>query len=127
MWIGPYHLKRAIPLLAAFSLVLHALLLGSFASNAHAHAAMPPAQAHVDCPEHDSAQAPADHQQKHDLRFCCILCGKLGTVVGPTPGVASLPALRLIVSTITFDHDGPALGRATSVLPVGARAPPRLV
>ncbi|WP_371826798.1 DUF2946 family protein [Microvirga sp. VF16] len=126
MHLGPYLLRKVISLTAALSLVLHALLLASAVSpKPRTQAAASLIHVHAGSPDHDRGPAPADNQQNsHDLRFCCILCSKLGTAIGPSPVPLSLPVLRLVASTIRFAQDHQTLSRVASVLPVGARAPP---
>ncbi|CAI9405767.1 hypothetical protein ANOBCDAF_01305 [Pleomorphomonas sp. T1.2MG-36] len=73
----------------------------------------------------------ADHGDRHETppgkAGCdwCMLCGKLGTAVGPLDRVAGIPqraALPMAVITPTADpgHSTPPPQRG----PVGARAPP---
>jgi hypothetical protein len=125
---GLEHLLRAIPLIAAFSLVLHALLAGSgIASMPQVRTALPALHAQVDCHQHDGASEPADHHRsEHHPGFCCILCGKLGTIVGPPPILLAILKPQPIVSVITFGREQAGSVADTSLLPVGARAPPRL-
>jgi hypothetical protein len=121
---GPNHTKKAIPLLAAFSLVLHTLLLGAAASS------MPGLRKAVSstaiaCPEHAGSHGQGDHGQKNrDHRICCILCGKIGPGFGPLPAAFSLAVPLPTVVTADFGQSHPDPQDAGSVLPVGARAPP---
>jgi hypothetical protein len=135
---GPGCSRRAIALVAALSLVVQVLLLGSgVASMRAAGAAMPsadgqlthgrPAHVHPDCPDHDGTPDPVDHQQgEHHRGFCCILCGKVEAFPGALPAVLSILAPARAVSTVEFGRERRASGGTASVFPVGARAPPRL-
>jgi hypothetical protein len=109
-----------------FSLVLHALLLGSAAPSMQGLQTAAPFRVTIDCPEHNNAPTPADHSHlKHDRSLCCILCGKLGTTIGLAPVALALPILRpVVLGVISFSQDRQASDKAASVLPVGARAPP---
>lgn len=121
---GPHHSRKAIPLLAAFSLLLKVLMLGSVVPSTlvpQATAAHPM----VDCPEHDDVSDPADHSHgKRARSFCCIPCDKIGTGAGPTPVAHFLPVPQPLVLGIDFGRDRQVSDGHVSVLLVGARAPP---
>lgn len=124
MWPGPNHTKKAIPLLAALSLVLNTLLLGLAASSMPGLRTAVSSTA-IDCPEHTGDHSQGDHGHKNrDHRTCCILCGKFGSGIGPLPAVFSLtvPLPRLVSADFGQSHPDPQ--EAGSLLPVGARAPP---
>src|SRR5688500_11769887 len=122
-------LRKALSFIAAFSLGVQALLLGLgiVSAGAARTAMLPAALVQFDCPDHEGGSEPADHQEgAHHRGFCCILCSKFGTILGPVP--TSLPDLTptCAFSTIRFAHGQSALGGTSSVFPVGARAPPHL-
>lgn len=123
---GPNHTRKAIPLLAALSLVLHTLLPGVAAVSRPA-LPMAATAAEIDCIEHAGPHSQSDHGHKdRDHRICCILCGKIGSAFGPLP-IGSLLQIPLgTVVTADFIQKGLDSHEARSVLPVGARAPPLL-
>ena len=123
---GPNHTRKAIPLLAALSLVLHPLLPG-IAALSRPMLPMAAAAAEFDCIEHAASHGQSDHGHKdRDHRICCILCSKIGSAFGPLPvgSLLQIP-LRTVVAADLIQR-GLHPHEARSVLPVGARAPPLL-
>jgi hypothetical protein len=122
-------IRRACAIVALLGLVLHIPLSGpSATANAldrpHQHAQA----AHV----HAHGGPPAEPAGHHDSRQhgmgCCVLCSALGVVVGPPPSRYLVERIPAAVSRVTFVEIAAASGPTRSAfLPVGARAPPRLI
>jgi hypothetical protein len=123
--------QSAIALLAALALWLQfvAPAVGTtarlvFAGHHHG--------SHYHCSDHQqhsgSSQPIGPKQQNNHYSLCCCIvsCGKFGTGFAPSPSGQGVKPVRRRVATIVRhpDHNAPLTARR-SILPVGARAPPR--
>jgi hypothetical protein len=126
--------RRVIGLTAVLALLFNALLIGvitpktsSIVSAGAATVMTAAAHLHINCPDDDRGSEPAEHNDgDHHRRFCCILCGKVGAILGLGPILLGVLIPLRAVATIKFSSERPEFRGSASVLPVGARAPPRL-
>jgi hypothetical protein len=85
------------------------------------------ASPHHDHSGHHTQDEPA-HPAKAPHCSWCILCGKLGAAIGAPPApIAILQPEAMYLKQAAPGVRGRVAGHSFAVLPLGARAPPRLV
>lgn len=122
-------IRRAGAAVALLALVLHVGLSGVGATARAVDQPRRPAHAahmhgHGDRP----AEPAAPQNSKHHHMGSCVLCGALGTAVGPPPASHVVERIAAAPEPVTFVEIAAAFDAVRSAcLPVGARAPPRSI
>ncbi len=114
--------RAAVAAALAYALVLQALVL-SFGGALHAAAAQGPQE--VICTT-GSASGPDHAPAKAHDGLCCAMGCHGSAPAGPVAVTTSFERLAPVAAALGMPGESPVPWRASTFLPVGSRAPPRL-